>query len=141
MQPLGDITFDHVITKLRTLYHNFHKDTITKLGWNTWYYCFMSLDLFYSYMSFLYVMWSRNLLKLHSPTSKKTITTKLGSITYKNERVAYLHMTWINHAKAIKGTAPKAALMNGTNLNRPCDFWLYDTLTNKKSICNSYKSC
>ena len=141
MQPLGDMTFDHMITKLRTLYHNFHKDTITKLGWNTWYYCFMSLDLFYSYMSFLYVMWSRNLLKLHSPTSKKTINTKLGSITYKNERVAYLHMTWVNHAKVIKATAPKVALMKGTNLNRPRDFWLYDILTNEKSICNFYKSC
>ena len=35
MQPFGDITFDHVITKLRMLYHNFHKDTITKLGRNT----------------------------------------------------------------------------------------------------------
>ena len=134
MQPLGDMTFDHVITKLRTLYHNFHKDTITKLGWNTWYYCFMSLDLFYSYMSFLYVMWSRNLLKLHSPTSKKTINTKLGSITYKNERVAYLHMTWVNHAKVIKATAPKVALMKGTHLNRLHDFGLYDILTNGKSI-------
>ena len=141
MQPLGDMTFDHVITKLRTLYHNFHKDTFTKLGWNTWYYCFMSLDLFYSYMSFLYVMWSRNLLKLHSPTSKKTITTKLGSITYKNERVAYLHMTWVNHAKVIKATAPKVALIKGTNLNSSREFWLYDTLTNEKSICNFYKSC
>ena len=141
MQSLGDMSFDHVITKLRTLYHNFDKDTITKLGWNTWYYCFMSLDLFYSYMSFLYVMWSRNLLKLHSPTSKKTINTKLGSITYKNERVAYLHMTWVNHAKVIKATAPKVALMKGTNLNRPRDFWLYDILTNEKSICNFYKSC
>ena len=35
MQPLGDMTFDHAITKLRTLYHNSYKDTITKLGWNT----------------------------------------------------------------------------------------------------------
>ena len=26
MQPLGDMTFDHVITKLRTLHHNFQKD-------------------------------------------------------------------------------------------------------------------
>ena len=110
----------------------------------TWYYCFMSRDLYsflYSYMSFLYVMWSRNLLKLHSPTSKKTINTKLGSITYKNERVAYLHMTWVNHAKVIKATAPKVALMKGTNLNSPREFWLYDTLTNEKSICNFYKSC
>ena len=35
MQPLGDMTFDQGITKLRTLYHNFHKDTINRLGWNT----------------------------------------------------------------------------------------------------------
>ena len=26
MQPLGDMTFDHVITTLRTLHHIFHKD-------------------------------------------------------------------------------------------------------------------
>ena len=95
----------------------------------------------YSYMSFLYVMWSRNLLKLNSPTSKKAITTKLGSIIYKNERVAYFHMTWVNHAIVIKATAAKVALMKGTNLNRSRDFWLYDTLSNEKSICSFYKSC
>ena len=73
-------------------------------------------------MSFLYVMCSRNLLKLHSPTSKKTITTKLGGNTYKNERVAYLHMALVNHAKVIKATAPKVALLKGTSLNRTRDF-------------------
>ena len=57
-----------------------------------------------------------------SATSKKTITTKLGGSTYKNEMVAYLHMTWPNHAKVIKATAPKVALMKGTHLNRPRDF-------------------
>ena len=35
MQPLGDMTFDRVITNLKSLYLNFYKDTITKLGWNT----------------------------------------------------------------------------------------------------------
>ena len=133
MQSLGDMTFDHVITKLRTLYHNFDKATITKLGWNTWL-CHVI------YLSFLYVMWSRNLLKLHSPTSKKTKTTKLGNITYKNERVSCLHMTWVNYAKVIKATALKVALMKGANLNRPRDFWLYGTLTNEKGICNCCKS-
>ena len=45
-------------------------------------------------MSFLYVKWSHNLLKRHSATFKKTITTKVGGNTYKkNEMVAYLHMT------------------------------------------------
>ena len=67
-------------------------------------------------------MLSRNLLKLHSPSFKKTITTKLGGNTYKNERVAYLHMNSVNHAKVIKDTAPKVALMKGSNLNRPRDF-------------------
>ena len=57
-------------------------------------------------MSFLYVMWSRNLLKLHGSIFKKTITTKLGGNTYKDERVAYLHMTWGDQAKVIKDTAP-----------------------------------
>ena len=65
---------------------------------------------------------SRNLLKLHSPTSKKTITTKLDGNTYKSKWVAYLHITWIDHAKVIKATAPKVALMKGTNLNTPPDF-------------------
>ena len=146
MQPLVDMTFDHVITRLRMLYHNFRKDTITKtwleymisLLYVTW---FIITHFLYSYMSFLYVMWSRNLLKLHRPTSKKTITTKLGGNTYKNERVAYLHMTWVNHAKVIKATAPIVALMKGTILNRPRDFWLYNILTNEKSIYNLYKSC
>ena len=95
----------------------------------TW---FIITSFLYSYMSFLYVMWSRNLLKLHSPTSQKSITTKLGSITYKNERVAYFHMTWVNYANVIKATASKVASMKGTNLNRPRHFWLYDTLTNEK---------
>ena len=44
-------------------------------------------------MSFLYVTWSRDLSKRHSATSKKTITAKVGGNTYKNEMVAYLHMT------------------------------------------------
>ena len=44
-------------------------------------------------MSFLYVTCSRNLLKRHSATSKKNITTKDGGNTYKNEMVAYLYMT------------------------------------------------
>ena len=43
-------------------------------------------------MPFLHVTWLRNLLKLHSATSKKTITTKLGGNTYKNEMVTYLQM-------------------------------------------------
>ena len=56
-------------------------------------------------------MWSRNLLKIHSATSKKTITTKHDESTYENERVAYLHMIWVNHAKVIKATAAKVCLM------------------------------
>ena len=102
---------------------------------------FIITRFLYSYMSFLYVMWSRNLLKLHSPTSKKTITSKLGRNIYKIETVAYLHMTWISYAKVIKATVPKVALVKGIILNRPCDFWLYDIMTNEKSICNFYKSC
>ena len=90
-------------------------------------------------MSFLHVIWSYNLLKLRSPLSKKT--TKLVGNIYKNERVAYLHMTWVNQAKVLKATAPKVTLLKGTNLNRPRDFWLHDILTNEKSICNFYSFC
>ena len=134
--------------KLRTLYHKFHEDTITKLGCNTYLNKMIPYDasfiitrLLYSYMPFLYVMWSRNSLKTLSATFQKTITTKLGGNTYKNERVAYLHITWVNHGKVIKGAAAKVALMKGTNLSRSRDFWLYDILTNEKRICNFYRSC
>ena len=88
----------------------------------------------YFYMSFLYFRWSCNLSKLHSATSKKTI----GVNTHKNEMVAYLHMKWPNHGKLIQATAPKVALMKGTNINRLRDF---DILTNEKSISNFYKGC
>ena len=50
-------------------------------------------------------------------------------------------MRWPNHAKEIKATAPKVALMKNTYLIRPRDFWLYEILKNEKIICNFYKSC
>ena len=87
------------------LYHKFHEDTITKLGWNTYANKMMPLlydtwfiisRFLYSYMSFLYVMLSRNLLKLHSATSKKTTTTKHGGNTYKNINIAKYHRSlWL----------------------------------------------
>ena len=108
----------------------------------TW---FIITRFFYSFMSFLYVTWLRNSLKLHSATSKMTI----GGNTLKNDMVAYLHMTWPNHAKLIKpnyaklikAAAPKIALMKGTHLTRPRDFWLHDTLANEKNMSNFYKGC
>ena len=144
MQPLGEMTFNYVITKLRTLSQ--FSQIYNNLTWLEYMISLLYVTSFiitrflYSYMSFLYVMWSRNLLKLHSPTSKKTITSKLGRNIYKIETVAYLHMTWISYAKVIKATVPKVALVKGIILNRPCDFWLYDIMTNEKSICNFYKS-
>ena len=69
-------------------------------------------------MSFLYVTLSCNLLQLHSATSKKTI----GGDKYKNEMVAYLHVTRPNHAKLIKAAAPKVVLMKGSHLNRSRGF-------------------
>ena len=136
--------------KLRTIYHNFQEDTITKLGRNTYLNkmipllygtSFIITYFLYSYTSFLYVMWSRNSLKTHSATFQKIIITKLGGNKYKNERVAYLHITWVNHGKVIKGTAAKVVLMKGTNRNRSRDLWLYDILTNEKRISNFYRSC
>ena len=136
--------------KLRTIYHNFQEDTITKLGRNTYLNkmipllygtSFIITYFLYSYTSFLYVMWSRNSLKTHSATFQKIIITKLGGNKYKNERVAYLHITWVNHGKVIKGTATKVVLMKGTNRNRSRDLWLYDILTNEKRISNFYRSC
>ena len=132
MQPLGDMTFDHVITWwIKKLYYNFHEDTITKRGWNTYASNMISLlcDKWFiiirflnSYMLLLYVMWSRNLLKLLSATFKKIITTKQSENVYKNKRVAYLHLTWVNQAKVINATAAKIALMKGTNLKDNVDF-------------------
>ena len=101
---------------------------------------YYNLLFIFFYIAF-YVMWSCNLLKLHSATSKNTITTKLGGNTYKNERVEYLDVTWVNYAKVMKTTAPKVAFMKGTNPSRSRDIWLYDTLTNKKKIWNFCKSC
>ena len=124
------ITWAH--GKCRTFYRNFHQDY--KLDWTSYmnklipFLSFLYVTWFiitrflYLYMSCPYVTWSRNLLNLHSATSKKTITNKLGGNTCKNETAAYLHMTRPNHAKVIKATAPKAVLMKGTNLNRPHDF-------------------
>ena len=146
MQPLGDITFDHVITWwVKSVILQLSR----KLGWNTYVKKMVLLSVtwfilarfLYFYMSFLYFTWSRNLLKLHSATSRKVITTKLGGNTYKNEIVAYLHIMWPNHTKLIKATALKVALMKGIHLSRPRDFWLYYILRNEKSICNFYKSC
>ena len=56
----------------------------------------ITYHLLYSYMSFIYVIyvrWSRNLSKLHSATSTKTITTNLCENEYENEIVAYLYVT------------------------------------------------
>ena len=75
----------------------------------------MSYDLllfFYSYMYFLYVTWSQNLLKLHSTTCKKTI---LGGNSWKIEMIAYLHITWPNLAKVMKARVPKDALMKSNH--------------------------
>ena len=146
MQPLGDITFDHVITWwVKSVILQLSR----KLGWNTYVKKMVLLSVtwfilarfLYFYMSFLYFTWSRNLLKLHSATSRKVITTKLGGNTYNNEIVAYLHMMWPNHAKLIKATSLKVALMKGIHLSRPRDFWLYYMLGNEKTIWNFYKSC
>ena len=52
--------------------------------------------------------------------------------------LTYFHMTWPNHAKIIKATTPRVALMKGTHLNRSLEFWLYDVWTNEKSVCNFY---
>ena len=124
----------------------FTKTTIPKLVWNTfankmipflnvtW---FITTRFLYLYMLFLYVKWSRTLLRPHSSTSKKTITSKLGGNKYKNEMIAYLHTTRPNHAKVIKATVPKVALMKGIYLI----YILYDILTNEKSIYNFYKTC
>ena len=62
----------------------------------------------------LYVIPVCHVITQFIKTPKKTI----GGNTYNNEMVAYLHMTWLNHAKLIKAAAPKTALMKGTGLNR-----------------------
>ena len=125
---------DHMVNWERYI-TTFTKTTITKFGWNTYAN---------KMIPFLYVTWSRNLLELHGANSKKAITTKLGRNTYKNESINSvikfyckennkkvsiwrdLHMTWPNHAKVFKATAPKVAFMKGTHLQRPRYFWLYE---------------
>ena len=79
----------------------------------------LCLEICYmSFIIFLYV--------IHSATSTRTITTNLGVNINQNEMVAYLHVTWPSHAKVIKTTAPKFALMKGTHLNRPLIAWYPD---------------
>ena len=120
-QPLYDMAFDHVITwQIKNIIsHKFYKGYSHQTwleGYENniapWLYVkwFIISHLLYSYMSFVYVIyiiWSRNLVKLQSATSTKTITTNLGGNTYQNEMAAYLHVTWPNNAKVIKATTLK----------------------------------
>ena len=128
MQTLGGMTFDHVITWwIKKSYYNLYEDTITKLDWNayannmipllcnTWFIITRFLN---SYMPFLYVIWSRNLLKFLRATFKMFITTKQSGNIYKDESVAYLHLTWINHAEVINARDARIALKKDTNLKR-----------------------
>ena len=85
-----------------------------------------------SFIIYLYV--------IHNATSTKTRTTNLGGNTYQNEMVAYLHAMWPNHAKVIKTTAPKFALMKGTHLNRPHELRLHIPWQMKSACSNFYKS-
>ena len=82
-----------------------------------WYHCYVSRFVICHLLS-SYV--------IHSATSTRTITTNLGVNINQNEMVAYLHVTWSSHAKVIKTTAPKFALMKGTHLNRPLIAWYPD---------------
>ena len=69
MQPLGDMTFYHVIMwQIKNIISTFTKTAITRLSWNNmrtkWYHCYMTQGLLYdiyyiplphsfmSYMSF-----------------------------------------------------------------------------------------
>ena len=103
-----------------------------------WCHSYMSCDLLRVVLIYLYVTWTSNLLKLHSAISKRTTTITLVKNKCQNEMVAYLHVTWPNHAIVIKAAAPKVALMKGAHLDRPRSFWLYDILTNEKCINSVY---
>ena len=121
--------------KLKYYITTFTKVTTTKIGSNAYenkmvpmlYVTrFIICHLLYSYV-------------IHSATSRETITTNLGGNTYQNEMVA--NVMWPNHAKVIKTTTPKVALMKGTYLNRSHDLWLHDILKSGRSITgNFYRS-
>ena len=117
--------------KLKILYHNFYKghnhQTWLEHMWEqngTIAICHEVCDI--SFIVFLHF--------IHSATSMKTIITNLGGNKHQNEMVVYLHVTWANHPKLFKTTAPKVALMKGTYLNRPHDLWLHENLTKIKSM-------
>ena len=103
----------------------------------TWFIISHLLCSCISFIYVTYITWLRDLFKLHSATSTKILTT--NKITTKWEyikqwEVAYPHVTWPNHAKVIKATAPKVVSMKGTYLNRPRDLWLHDILKNEKLV-------
>ena len=114
MQPLYDLTFDHVITRqiknMSKLLQRLQSPNLVGKDMRIkWYYGFTSRD----YAT--HITWSSNLLKLHSATFTKTrTTTNLGGNTYQKEMVVYLHATWPNHAKVIKVTVPNVASVKGT---------------------------
>ena len=64
------------------------------------------------------------------------IATGVGGNAYQNERVPLLHFTWSNHAKVIKATAPKLALMKSTYSYSACDLLVNLDKTKLKNLNN-----
>ena len=106
---------------LKSSYRSFHQ------GYNhqTWNESAnIRMERYHSQMSRELIIESRDIQKFYSVTFKKAKTTKLGGMTYQNERTPFLHVTWPYRDKVIKATAPKLALMKDTHNHRPRKLWL-----------------
>ena len=118
-------------------------------------------------MTWPLVMCSRDKVKYHSAIFKKATITKYGEETYQNEKLPCLHFTWCNHvitwhlrtsqrnfqevyncqiwwkwpnhAKVIKATIFKFALMKGTHPYRPRKLWLCGIPINGEHNVTNFK--
>ena len=139
MQPLYDLTFDHMITrqikKMSQLLQRLQSPNVVGKDMRIkWYHGYKSRD----YTS--HITWSSNLLKLHSATFTKTRTSNLGGNTYQKEMVVYLHVTWPNHTKVIKATVPNVASVKGTLSINHMIFHYMISWQMKRACSNFYKS-
>ena len=106
---------------LKTSYRSFHQ----RYNHQTWNESAnIRMERYHSQMSRELIIESRDIQKFYSVTFKKAKTTKLGGITYQNERTPFLHVTWPYRDKVIKAAAPKLALMKDTHNHRPRKLWL-----------------
>ena len=116
-RPLTMWSGDNLKTSYRSFHQGYNHQTWNESS-NIW------MKRYHSQMSRELIIESRDIQKFYSVTFKKAKTTKLGGMTYQNERAPFLHVAWPHRDKVIKVTAPKLALMKDTHNQRPRKLWL-----------------